>query len=155
MSIMTILGEKFPPAPLTGFSPKCLAETFGVGENPSGNAYCSGRGLATIGAAMANRGVFKGSKVRTYDSHKVGIRRHRHKHVFSYLHQWFRPFHNCNYYLSAYERRRLVLTSWQNQKRWYLGVGEDMTENILYLLRNISRIPSYITQGGLNVFNDK
>ena len=49
---------------MTGFSPKCLPETFGVGENPSGNAYCSARGLATIGAVMANRGVFKGSKVR-------------------------------------------------------------------------------------------
>ena len=79
---MTILGEKFPPAPLTGFSPRCLAETFGVGENPSGNAYCSGRGLATIGAAMANRGVFKGSKVRTDHTHsdKVGLRRHRKIH---------------------------------------------------------------------------
>ena len=61
---MTILGEKFPPAPLTGFSPRSLAETFGVGENPSGNAYCSAQGLATLGAVMANRGVFKGSKVR-------------------------------------------------------------------------------------------
>ena len=46
-----------------GFSPLRLAETFGVGEIPSGNAYGNARGLATIGAAMANRGVFKGTKV--------------------------------------------------------------------------------------------
>ena len=48
-----------------GFSPLRLAETFGVGEIPSGNAYGNARGLATIGAAMANRGVFKGTKVRS------------------------------------------------------------------------------------------
>ena len=54
-----------PPAPLMGFSPLRLAETFGVGEIPSGNAYGNARGLATIGAAMANRGVFKGTKVRS------------------------------------------------------------------------------------------
>ena len=65
ISKTTISGETYPPAPLTGFSFNHLAETFGVGENPSGNAYCSARGLATIGAAMANRGVFKGSKERT------------------------------------------------------------------------------------------
>ena len=46
-----------------GFSPMRLAETFGVGEIPSGNAYGNARGLAAIGAAMANRGVFKGKKV--------------------------------------------------------------------------------------------
>ena len=46
-----------------GFSPLRLAETFGVGEIPSGNAYGNARGLATIGAAMANRGVFRGTKV--------------------------------------------------------------------------------------------
>ena len=48
-----------------GFSPLRLAETFGVGEIPSGNAYANASGLATIGAAMANRGVFKGTKVRS------------------------------------------------------------------------------------------
>ena len=48
-----------------GFSAVRLAETFGVGEIPSGNAYGNARGLATIGAAMANRGVFKGTKVRS------------------------------------------------------------------------------------------
>ena len=49
---------------MSGVSVSNLAETFGLGENPSGNAYCSARGLATVGAAMANRGVFKGTKVR-------------------------------------------------------------------------------------------
>ena len=49
-----------------GFSPLRLAETFGVGEIPSGNAYANACGLATIGAAMANRGVFKGTKVRSF-----------------------------------------------------------------------------------------
>ena len=49
-----------------GFSPMRLAETFGVGEIPSGNAYGNARGLATIGAAMANRGVFKGTKVNIF-----------------------------------------------------------------------------------------
>ena len=49
-----------------GFSPLRLAETFGVGEIPSGNAYGNATGLATIGAAMANRGVFKGTKVWSY-----------------------------------------------------------------------------------------
>ena len=60
-----IMKGELPPAPLKGFSPGRLAETFGVGENPSGNAYCSAQGLAIIGAAMANKGVFKGSKVNS------------------------------------------------------------------------------------------
>ena len=50
-----------------GFSPMRLAETFGVGEIPSGNAYGNARGLASIGAAMANRGVFKGTKVDIFE----------------------------------------------------------------------------------------
>ena len=47
-----------------GFSPMRLAETFGVGEIPSGNAYANAQGLAIIGAAMANKGVFKETKVK-------------------------------------------------------------------------------------------
>ena len=66
-----MLGEKLPPAPLMGFSPMRLAETFGVGEIPSGNAYANAQGLAIIGAAMANKGVFKETKVGKLSLYQV------------------------------------------------------------------------------------
>ena len=92
-----------------------LAETFGVGEIPSGNAYGNARGLATIGAAMANKGVFKGTKVNIK----------------------FPPIFQI-----------LIICQVMSEEGWTALHGEIKKDDLW-------GIASYITQGGLNAFNDE
>ena len=48
------------PKPVEGFLPNRNHELIRMGEHPSCGNHCSGRGMAKLGAFMANKGSFEG-----------------------------------------------------------------------------------------------